>query len=98
MPTILFYRPKLDKEKRKEMIKSFTDTASRLTGIEESASVVYLRQATPEDVGVGGELLEDVSRTRRDYEVYKVDPIAVSCLLETHNKKCRIISESAFAP
>jgi len=64
MPTIFFYGPKLDKEKRKEMIKSFTDTASRLTGIEKSAFVVYLKESTPQDVGVGGELLEDVLKAR----------------------------------
>lgn len=62
MPTIFFYGPKLDKEKRKEMIRSFTETASRLTGIDKSAFVVYLRESTPEDVGVGGELLEDKLR------------------------------------
>ena len=59
MPTIFFYGPKLDKEKSREMIKSFTETASRLTGIERSAFVVYLRESTPENVGVAGELLED---------------------------------------
>lgn len=59
MPTIFFYGPKLDKEKSKEMIKGFTETASRLTGIEKSAFVVYLRESTPENVGVAGELLED---------------------------------------
>jgi len=59
MPTIFFYGPKLDKEKRKEMIKSFTETASRLTGIGKPAFVVYLRESSPENVGVGGELLED---------------------------------------
>jgi 4-oxalocrotonate tautomerase len=60
MPTIFFYGPKLDKEKRKEMIKSFTDTASRLTGVRREAFVVYLRESNPEFVGVGGELLEDI--------------------------------------
>jgi 4-oxalocrotonate tautomerase len=59
MPTIFFYGPKLEKEKKKDMIKSFTETASRLTGIEKSAFVVYLRESSPENVGVGGELLED---------------------------------------
>ena len=59
MPTIFFYGPKLDREKSREMIKSFTETASRLTGIEKSAFVVYLRESTPENVGVAGELLED---------------------------------------
>ena len=64
MPTMFFYGPKLDREESKEMIKSFTETASRLTGIEKSAFVVYLRESTPENVGVGGELLED--RLRRE--------------------------------
>ena len=59
MPTIFFYGPKLDKEKSKEMIQSFTETASRLTGIDKPAFVVYLRESTPENVGVGGQLLED---------------------------------------
>ncbi|MBM4306288.1 MAG: 4-oxalocrotonate tautomerase [Deltaproteobacteria bacterium] len=65
MPTIFFYGPMLEKGKRKEMIKSFTDTASRLTGIQKSAFVVYLRESGPEDVGVGGELLEDVLKERK---------------------------------
>ena len=59
MPTIFFYGPKLEKEKKRDMIKSFTETASRLTGIDKSAFVVYLRESSPENVGVGGELLED---------------------------------------
>lgn len=59
MPTIFFYGPQLEKDKRKELIKSFTKTASSLTGIDEAAFVVYLRNSGPEDVGVGGELLED---------------------------------------
>jgi 4-oxalocrotonate tautomerase len=64
MPTIFFYGPQLDREKSKEMIKSFTETASRLTGIDRSAFVVYLRPSSPENVGVGGELLEDRLKER----------------------------------
>ncbi len=59
MPTIFFYGPELDDEKKKELIKSFTDSASRLTGIDKSAFVVYLRPSSPDNVGVGGELLKD---------------------------------------
>ena len=59
MPTILFYGPKLDADKSREMIKSFTETASRLTGINKSAFVVYLRESTHESVEAGGELLAD---------------------------------------
>ena len=65
MPTIFFYGPKLDKEKSRDMIQSFTDTASRLTGINKSAFVVYLRESGPENVGVGGELLEDRQKKRQ---------------------------------
>ena len=59
MPTIFFYGPELDVEKKREIIKSFTETASRLTGIDKSAFVVYLRPSSTDMVGVGGELLSD---------------------------------------
>jgi 4-oxalocrotonate tautomerase len=59
MPTIFFYGPKLDKEKSREMIESFTETGSRLTGIDKSSFVVYLRETSHDAIGVGGELLED---------------------------------------
>ncbi len=59
MPTIFFYGPELDKEKKKELISSFTEKASEVTGLNRGAFVVYLRESTPEDVGVGGKLLED---------------------------------------
>ncbi len=64
MPTIFFYGPKLEKEKRKEMIKEFTNTASKLTGVPPKSFVVYLRESNPEYVGVGGELLEDLQKAR----------------------------------
>ena len=59
MPTIFFYGPELDREKKKELIRSFTKKASELTGIDEASFVVYLKKSDPKDVGVGGELLED---------------------------------------
>lgn len=59
MPTIFFYGPELEKDKKRDMIKSFTKKAGELTGIDESAFVVYLRKSEPGNVGVGGELLED---------------------------------------
>ncbi|MBS4021589.1 MAG: tautomerase family protein [Dethiobacter sp.] len=59
MPTIFFYGPELEREKKRELVKSFTKTASELTGIDESAFVVYLRTTDHEHVGVGGTLLAD---------------------------------------
>jgi 4-oxalocrotonate tautomerase len=70
MPTVFFYGPKLDKNKSREMIRSFTETASRLTGFDKSAFVVYLMESSPENVGVGGELLED--RFKKTEGVHKV--------------------------
>ena len=66
MPTIFFYGPELDTEKKKELISSFTETSSRLTGIEKSAFIVYLMPSSPDTVGVGGELLKErLERKRR---------------------------------
>ncbi len=59
MPTIYFYGPEMEREKKKELIRSFTETASKATGIDKSAFVVYLRPTSAEEVGVGGELLAD---------------------------------------
>jgi len=64
MPTIFFYGPELDKARKRELIRSFTESASKLTGINKSAFVVYLRASSPDNVGVGGELLRD--RQNRD--------------------------------
>lgn len=59
MPTIFFYGPDLEKEKRRELISSFTKAASEITGINEAAFTVYLRNTDHGHIGVGGKLLED---------------------------------------
>ncbi|MFC1821035.1 hypothetical protein ACFLZG_08140 [Thermodesulfobacteriota bacterium] len=41
-------------------MKSFTETTSRLTGIDKVSFGVYLREVLPDNVGVGGELLQDI--------------------------------------
>jgi len=64
MPTIFFYGPELDLDKRKELIRRFTEAASDLTGIDRSAFVVYLRTTDRDKVGVGGELLEERLKKR----------------------------------
>ena len=59
MPIIFFYGPELDGEKKKELIKSFTESASKLTGIDKSAITVLLMASSPDNVGVGGEVLTE---------------------------------------
>ncbi|NLO89430.1 MAG: 4-oxalocrotonate tautomerase [Clostridia bacterium] len=71
MPTIFFYGPELEKDKRRELIKAFTEKASELTGLDKSSFVVYLMETDADEVGVGGELLKD--RLKRQYEEEKED-------------------------
>jgi len=59
LPVIFFYGPTMSDDKKREMIGSFTDTASKLTGIDKSAFTIILRPTATDDVGVGGELLKD---------------------------------------
>jgi 4-oxalocrotonate tautomerase len=49
----------MEQEKKRELVRSFTEAASKATGIDKSAFVVYLRKSMPDEVGVGGELLSD---------------------------------------
>ncbi len=65
MPIILFYGPKMEKEKRKELIKSFTETTSRLAGVDPRAVIVQMIESDPAYVGVGGELLEERQQRQR---------------------------------
>jgi 4-oxalocrotonate tautomerase len=61
MPIIVFYGPvtPLSKEKKKELVKGFTDVAVKATGIPAPEFTVLLRATAPDLVGVGGELLCD---------------------------------------
>ena len=59
MPIIFFYGPELEKGKKRELIKSFTESASKVTEIDRSKFTVVLRHLSKDNVGVGGELASD---------------------------------------
>lgn len=59
MPIITFDGPKLTKEQKIEMVKSFTKSASEITKIPEQAFIILLKESDPENVGVGGILISD---------------------------------------
>ncbi|MCR3922415.1 MAG: tautomerase family protein [Firmicutes bacterium] len=61
MPTFFFYGPKLETERKKEMIKSITEAASKATGIPERSFTIYLQETQHENVSVGGKLLSERS-------------------------------------
>lgn len=65
MPIIFFYGPKMEKEKRKELIKSFTEATSRLAGVDQRSVIVQLAETDPAYVGIGGELLEERQQRQR---------------------------------
>lgn len=59
MPVITIDGPKLTKEQKAELAKSFTEKASEVTGIPVEAFVVQIREIEPENVAVGSILLCD---------------------------------------
>ena len=59
MPIIFFYGPELEKEKKIELIKSLTESASKVTKIGRDKFTVILRHLSKDNVGVGGELISE---------------------------------------
>ena len=63
MPVITIEGPALSKEQKAELVKSFSQTASKVMGIPVNAMVVIIREVEGENVGVGDCLLCDLRRT-----------------------------------
>ncbi|ADL13399.1 4-oxalocrotonate tautomerase DmpI [Acetohalobium arabaticum] len=59
MPIITLEGPELTKEQKKELVKSFTESASEVIGFPEEKFIVMLKETESENVGVGGELLSE---------------------------------------
>ncbi|MEW6524185.1 MAG: 4-oxalocrotonate tautomerase DmpI [Bacillota bacterium] len=59
MPHIVFDGPKLSREQKAELVRRFTEISSAVTGIAAQAFVVVIKENSPENVGVGGQLVAD---------------------------------------
>jgi 4-oxalocrotonate tautomerase len=59
MPLIIFEGPAMDAGKKRELVRSFTEATSRVTGIAKEHVTVIVHQNERDNVGVGGELLTD---------------------------------------
>lgn len=59
MPVITVEAAALTREQKKELVKTLTENASRITGIPERAFIVTIHENPGDNVGVGGELLSD---------------------------------------
>ena len=57
MPVIHFYGPEMEKAKKEELVRDFTEAASRATGIPKDRFVTYVHEMDPENIGVGPILL-----------------------------------------
>lgn len=59
MPVITFEAATLNKDQKRELVKGFTEVASRVTGLPEAGFYVFLKENRLENVGVGGQLISD---------------------------------------
>ncbi|MCD6368770.1 MAG: tautomerase family protein [Thermoproteales archaeon] len=57
MPTIIVEGPKIDVEKKRELVRRLTEVAEEIYGIKHI--VVLIKENPPENVGVEGKLLID---------------------------------------
>lgn len=63
MPVITIDTPQLSKEQKAELVKVFSEEASRIIGLPVDAMVILIKEMGAENVGVGNCLLCDLERT-----------------------------------
>lgn len=51
-------------EQKEQMIKGFTQTANKISGLPEAALYVYLKENTLENFGVGGVLVSEGNKEK----------------------------------
>ncbi|WP_265455237.1 4-oxalocrotonate tautomerase DmpI [Enterococcus sp. HY326] len=59
MPVIQFEIGHLTKEQKEQVVKEFTETAVKVTGIPAEAFYVFIKENSGDNVGVGGVLQSD---------------------------------------
>ncbi|KPU63712.1 4-oxalocrotonate tautomerase [Thermococcus sp. EP1] len=62
MPTIIVEGPPISVEKKRELVKRFTEVASEIYGINHIT--VLIKENPSENVGINGELLLDFKKKR----------------------------------
>ncbi|MGL9728664.1 4-oxalocrotonate tautomerase DmpI [Enterococcus sp. DIV0756] len=59
MPVINFEIGKLSKEQKRQVVKEFTETAVKVTGLPADAFYIFIKENEADNVGVGGLLQSD---------------------------------------
>ncbi len=59
MPAIIMELAPLEKEKKAQLVKEVTETVSKATGLPPQTIFVFIKENSPDNIGVGGKLLSD---------------------------------------
>jgi 4-oxalocrotonate tautomerase len=59
MPVITLEAGKLNKEQKSQLVKEFTNTASKVMNVPEQAFIVLIKESEQDNIGFGGKLLSD---------------------------------------
>ena len=59
MPVIFFEGPKMERAKKADLVREFTEIAAKVTGNRRESFIVYIKENDLENIGVGGGLLAD---------------------------------------
>ncbi len=59
MPVITLEAGKLNKDQKRQVVKEFTTTASKIMNIPENAFVVLIKENEQDNIGNGGQLLSE---------------------------------------
>lgn len=59
MPVITIEAGTLNKEQKSQLVKEFTNTASKIMNVPEQAFIVLLKENNADNIGVGGMLFSE---------------------------------------
>ena len=59
MPAIIMELAPLEKEKKAQLVREVTESTARATGLPPRTIFVFIKENSPENIGVGGKLLAD---------------------------------------
>jgi len=62
MPVIIFEGPRLTREQKEQLVNEFASAAARITNLSPDKIITLIKENSPEDVGVGTQLLADTRR------------------------------------
>jgi len=59
MPVITLEAGKLNKEQKSQLVKEFTEKASKVMNVPEQAFIVLLKEIEQDNIGFGGQLMSE---------------------------------------